>query len=888
MAIDFESFPSFGNEPSTSIEDYIRAQEEDKRLGFVGNAIGGLGTQFLLHKLLPLVTKRSVPAMLTTALAGALWGGARTLIEDRPLTELPGNIAEEAAWWGAPGPMIAANLGQTAFQTAIGRKPLEEGLVEAGMMAPWALLSARAKWALDPVVYKSLGKLMSRTPEVGYKQASQEAGELAWSMLKPEREFIANTTIIPKRYENFFGGRTVAELMQAPQERMSRKGQQMFFSHEARTANINEAMNEVMKNMRTLDPEDRALASRFMQSGMKTEWLSDRKLVTSAQQAKLLEVFAPFKNTFKEINSRFTQMEREYIKAEFSDNIAKEFQKIAPENEFVSQVSKGLAEASDFGDIQKNLKKAIKNGFIPDDARAYAVHLYDLPFTGSEAINKAYREASMDLLKYQLVQSPEFVVGAEEFSKLSPELQKSFKFVPNQLPKDLSGLSDFKGEYVNTDVYHAIQAMSAPSYANSWWSKFIVQPWKITRAVARFPSMFRNITGNFIYNDILGKNSLPLWRMDFYRQVVSDWKNGAAWVQQFEKESGMKMATFTKEEFTALEKELKYNSSMMDVALNLFGKTVSPFTKTYQSAETFAKLAKYKWNLEHGMESQDAMIDAVRATFHYGEVPLFVKKMRETLWPFATWQSKTLGALPEAIIKHPIRVMKYVAIPWMITQAALQNLDISEPEWKEFKDKLPDYLQHGMYMILPWRDEKNRLQMFNLTWWLPGLGDVSEYSSTLGTPGKWIQNPLFNVVADLRSNKKGQTNTPIYFDWDDPITKITKTLNYVYQQFMPTWSPGVGSWQGGFDWEVLRKAFRGEEEAATPAQAISAQFGLKSVPVDEAVMLEKRKQTLLAVERDVKMQMKKELKRAVSDEEKQNIVNKYQAIITRLTLKGGL
>jgi hypothetical protein len=295
------------------------------------------------------------------------------------------------------------------------------------------------------------------------------------------------------------------------------------------------------------------------------------------------------------------------------------------------------------------------------------------------------------------------------------------------------------------------------------------------------------------------------------------------------------------------------------------------------------------------MKSDEAIFDATQATFNYSDVTPFVRGLRETIMPFATFATKMLAATPRIMVEHPIRAAKYVAIPWAMTQMSLNQLSVSEEEFQQTKKLLPEYLQKGTFMLMPARDAKGRLQLFDLTWWLPGLGSTD--ITTFSDPKQWVTNPLFTILADLRANQKGLTTAPIYNDFEPPIMKLGKMINYVYMSLFPTWMPPIAgvlpgvstddsaipTASGGVNWKAALDYYKEKESSLTAPQVASGLVGLKINPIQEELLKTKKKANIERMFTDMKAAMNKEIKQNPAD--KEYIVEKYTYARQRLEQK---
>jgi hypothetical protein len=232
------------------------------------------------------------------------------------------------------------------------------------------------------------------------------------------------------------------------------------------------------------------------------------------------------------------------------------------------------------------------------------------------------------------------------------------------------------------------------------------------------------------------------------------------------------------------------------------------------------------------MDERQAAYDAMKWTFNYGEVTRATAMTRTYVAPFFTWQSKVFPLFAESIIKHPLKWGGAILLYKGMQDSAIAQAGMTSGEYDEFSKKLPEYISAGMMFMLPWRDERGRLQMLDLTYLVPGFGDAYQMA---GHPySQIVQQPLIGIAAGLYSNTKF-SGAPICYDWEDPITKASKRFAYVWEQLVP--APFIG----GTDFKKMYQAF-----VQTPMseydplvtdlsrmQATSGFLGAKILPQDE-------------------------------------------------------
>lgn len=891
-----------------SLSEVEGATEAQDRLGLFGQIAGPIatfmGTKMLANLLPP---QYRLPALAVSGLAGGLWGGIKSFLENRPWYEYPGNIGQEGMYFAAPLPTMAAEIGKEAFKTAIGRKTPEEFTSEIpgfGLGIGLGMLGLKSadRGMIDPMLFQGIRKAAIEGKGEGLRSLIKRAGENTWQNLAPERAQIYNYPI-PQGFEKKLGASTFGELFTPPQERVSTEVGKRLWRQDVVNREMRRSIEQIGEAARTLSLEEGKFALDYLKSGMRQgkEFWKD---VPDETAEKVFNIFGPMKNLPQNIKGAFSTDEQNYLINKVAKRVGKLFESEPVGDKFLADIKAELSKAGDVDNVRSGLLKIIKNPTISDEVKSYAVALHDLPITSVEKLGDAWRNTTVDLLKKQMYEVPGTVVDARDIAKIGPDVVKRFVRIDKSMGPNWS---EFKGKYLERNAYHAfLDLLNTQSYAQTFLNKYYTQPWKLVKAVARFPAAFRNMFGNFWLNATTHNNPLPISEVGLYDSVLRDmgaaaptklgWmkvpgagprKEMAPDLKRFFADAGLHPGVFVEAELPPWRRAMKANRSMIDATLDYFNYAMSPATDFYTFAETWAKAAKYRWNRKAGMDHWDAMTDAVRTTFHYGEVSKAVRTARETILPFATFQSKVIPSVVENIVRNPLGVLKWYFIPWMISQGALKQLDITEPEFEEIKKNMPDYMKNGMYMMLPFRDEQNRLQMFNMTWWIPGLGDLSETINSSGEPGRWMQNPAFNLGADLFRNTKGGTDIPIYNNWDSPVLKLGKMFGHVYQSIMPTWMPGFGRdsfplLPAGPDFRAVLESLEGRPEALTPTQALSSQIGLKITPLDESLLAQKKGRRLKRLKGEVEASMRRELRRAVSEEEKKDIIQKYTGYMQNL------
>lgn len=647
------------------------------------------------------------------------------------------------------------------------------------------------------------------------------------------------------RADKFFGGRSLKEIFVPAVERMDWSSSRLFENKKVDERLASEALGTMSNRVSKLTGQEALIARDFLKTNGKSE------ITKKASLDQKLEAFTAIKPMLDTIQDSSSKLKGNYaglLESKFKEKVSDLF--VDVDDPVLTSFYKSLGPDLKGDELKGVLRQVIENPAINPVKRQLATDLYNFSATTTLDVLNSFREAQGSVLVQKIMSNPAWHSATP---KPGWKLQTSGPLKDLWLERNIAdGLGELEG---------------AITIGKNTYNKYFLQPWKMAKVIMRFPTNFINAFGNFILNDINGTHPLSPLRMDVYGKAAMDMYRKAPEFKLFIKNSGVDPGTFASSELRPYVSALKYNSSMVDVLYStLYGKAAKPFESFFNFNETLAKYAKFKWNKMQGMGNKDAALDAVKSTFDYSDVTNFTRKLRSSIQPFSTWQTKILTTFPEAVVKHPLRVAKYALIPMAIQAHALDKLNITESEFEQVKKDLPDYLKQGWVMLMPWRDDRGRLQMMNLTWMIPGLGDFAELSGSFDSPegviNRTIQHPLGSLYANIIRNKTF-SGAPIYNDWDSNSIKLIKIFGEIAKDIIPL----VG------DASRLSKTFTQDPSRLTPMQAIGSQFGSRIVPVDTVFNAIRANQDSSRLRRDILDKMQKEMQ--ANPDESVGIRDKY-------------
>jgi hypothetical protein len=432
--------------------------------------------------------------------------------------------------------------------------------------------------------------------------------------------------------------------------------------------------------------------------------------------------------------------------------------------------------------------------------------------------------------------------------------------------------NQFVEEKIAKDINDVVR-LTSPETLDSFL-KQTQSMWKFAKTVGNPAGHARNIMSNSIMLDFSGVSHLDQARIlpEAIKAIKGEGKYSKQW-----KASLLDETTFDRAELGQYLDRIAESPKgfmklgFLDKVTKVYGKASladtkigETMSKVYQFEELAGKAVKFISELEKGKTITEAKAQANKWMFDYGSVPKAVRWLRNAPLlgsPFITWSYKAFPRVLEAAITRPITFWKYPVIFSALTKYALNKFGVSEQEWQDMKKNIPGRMAKGEWLLLPFRDDNNRMQMLDLTYILPykDVYDVAMSGYTLAKEGKFntgddivegvigmINSPVFKAILELGTNKNTYNNTPIWNEVDTPLEKGQKAFDYIYKLFMPSLAPEIpGFTQGGYAYHKLRSVISGREDYYgrnfTFAPAIeSSLFGLKTSPLEPEKNKERR------------------------------------------------
>ncbi|CAN5422680.1 hypothetical protein BH10BAC5_BH10BAC5_16900 [soil metagenome] len=524
-----------------------------------------------------------------------------------------------------------------------------------------------------------------------------------------------------------------------------------------------------------------------------------------------------------------------------------------------------------------------------------AIYREDLPISVRKALGEVL-EAAYPTTKAIMAEGKDIALGrmfeaiSENPDWVSSQPREGFIKIG-----DHEKLGKLKNMYVQEPVALEIQTMleiTKPGVTNRLLQA-TTRVWKFNKTIFNPGTHARNLMSNTLLLDYSGTTMFDQARLmpEAFRLIngkgkfINDWKL-----------SGLEGSTFIKNELGNFEaevnkptlndiakdplkftgeklKEAKYNFDKGDFAdkYEYLLKTISLQTtpvgkyaaKLYQAEETLFKAIKFIHEREKGKSINEATAQADKWLFDYSDVPKQVDILRKSAFgiPFSTFTYKVVPRVFEAALQRPVAFWSKVLFISLMTNVSLKQMNVTEEDWQQIIEVLPDRIKEGSHMLLPWKDANGKMQLLNLTYIMPyqpvidylkatgvlnAMGLTEAYASETGGLLSLMGNPVFTMIADLRANKNTFLGKEIWNAADTAAEKTQKALDYVYKLWLPPFYPMVpGVTRGGMIWDKIGSSIKQSPDYRGrtydwPYALSSMIFGLKTDPIEEEIFIDSK------------------------------------------------
>jgi len=378
----------------------------------------------------------------------------------------------------------------------------------------------------------------------------------------------------------------------------------------------------------------------------------------------------------------------------------------------------------------------------------------------------------------------------------------TYRKVPNTVQ-----FGSMRGLMVHKDIWNDLTSEGVLTTDNQVlnnilrYSSKIQKTFKYTHVPMQIPAQSRNAISNFV---LLNSSGTPIWRIpSVISKAVGDILHNGKYAQLARKH-GIETTTFSSEELGKIDRELAMIKKDVGGWEGTWAKMQIMMDnwdipgRSYQKMEVMFKVAKMIDLIENeGYSESNAAREANEAMLDYGNVSPLLRTLRSMPLgsPFITFNAKALVQMGRNIKNHPIAAGKYLAIPFIMTQALLAQFDdddLDEEGVDGLKAFVASYAEdnHNVF-FLPYRDDNGKWVAFDMSYFLPwgahyslmknlAKGEIGEAVRDIGLLG----GPYEGLIG-LKFNHDPWTKQEIWNESDPPMQQAQDIMMFMASYMTP-------------------------------------------------------------------------------------------------------
>lgn len=433
-----------------------------------------------------------------------------------------------------------------------------------------------------------------------------------------------------------------------------------------------------------------------------------------------------------------------------------------------------------------------------------------------------------------------------EFAAKQPGWASSIweKGLSKQALPDTKAYGALKGMYVHPKIYSDVTELNRIRSTFEQTYDAAIGSWKLGKVVLNPATHMRNKISNKILLDMSGMGygeqaKYALKALSHTRRKSEDYKIAQKYFARTTQIKGELLDDILKTTSQA-------KGSGFEKGLNATKRGVKWITKKpsdlYQHEEFTNKFMKYLQQRDKGKSVIESIEQANKWLFDYGDLATWEKNIARRIIPFYTFPRKALPRVLETMVERPLTLAKYPLAAEAMTRYSLAKLEISEKDWEQIQAVLPDYMDKGSYMLMPYRDDNRDLRFFDWTYILP-WGELSQIGETTNVGSILMSNPMVRIPAELATNKSIWSGRKIYDDeipWGEMSPEYrreqtAKGMKYFWGTIAPSLAPK------GLYWDRMIEAATGkplktttgkEKKRLLPETIAHTLLGLRTQPID--------------------------------------------------------
>ncbi len=411
---------------------------------------------------------------------------------------------------------------------------------------------------------------------------------------------------------------------------------------------------------------------------------------------------------------------------------------------------------------------------------------------------------------------------------------------------DTKAYGALRGMYVHPKVYSDVTELNRIKKTFEQAYDAAIGSWKLGKVVLNPATHIRNKISNKILLDLSGMGYIEQAKyavkaLGHYRRNSQDYQIAKRYFARTTQVKGELLDDMLR--VTAQAK----GATGFEKGLNATKRGVKWVTKKpsdlYQHEEFSNKFMKYLQQRDKGKSVIEAVEEANKWLFDYGDLATWEKTIARRVIPFYTFPRKALPRVMEAAIERPLTLAKYPLAAEAMTRYSLAKLEMTDKDYEHLQNVLPDYMDKGSYMLMPYRDKNGDLRFFDWTYVLP-WGELSQVGETTNVGSILLSNPIVRIPAEIATNKSIWSGRKIYDDSIPPneqtpeykAEQTAKKMKYFWGTLVPSLAPKGLYWDRMIDAATGRplKTMRKDKpkKRLLPETLAHTLLGLRTQPID--------------------------------------------------------
>ncbi len=347
------------------------------------------------------------------------------------------------------------------------------------------------------------------------------------------------------------------------------------------------------------------------------------------------------------------------------------------------------------------------------------------------------------------------------------------------------------GIYVPATIAKDLLDMTrVPNTAEQAYNAYL-SAWKSSKTLWNPATHARNIYGNVLVFSFLARvSALNPLNAKYYRQAATSLRvKDEAFLAMLE--NGAIGGEYYGGEIQRFEQELKgAEDSKIGQVLAGIKVTQRTLGQTYAVEDQIFKMAAYHKYLAEGMDAETAAEEVNKWFPNYERTGKITRWLRKSPIgaPFISFVDQSVRIARRGIADRPLRIMALVSMPGILNYLGAIAVGLN-PDEKELIDKERGYFEP----IVPWRDDKGRIQVIDLRYILPLANDIIPETRGSGLQVPWIlSGPAATVAIEQFSGVQRFTGREFIREGMSPMEQVGARAKTIALAALP--HPSVAYW----------------------------------------------------------------------------------------------